>query len=189
ALANFQRSLALEPTGLAWGNVGATQYYRGRYSESAAAFEKALSLVPSDYVNWSNLGDALRLIPGSGAKATQAYEKGIALARSELATNPNDAAIHSSLALCLAKTGRAAEAHEHLRISLATEPGRPQLLFNAAVVANRAARPADAVGYLSRAVRAGFSTAVIRREPELANLRNRDDFDDVVKGLRRESSK
>jgi serine/threonine-protein kinase len=189
ALANFQRSLALEPTDLAWGNVGATQYYRGRYSESAAAFEKAVSLVPSDYANWSNLGDALRLIPGSGAKATQAYEKGIALARSELATNPNDAAIHSSLALCLAKTGRAAEAHEHLRISLALEPDRPQLLFNAAVVTNRAARPAEAVGYLSRAVRAGFSAAVIRGEPELANLRNRDDFDDVVKGHRRESSR
>ena len=189
ALANFQRSLALEPTDLAWGNVGATQYYRGRYPESAAAFEKALSLVPTAYGNWSNLGDALRLIPGSGAKATQAYEKGIALARSELATNPNDAGIHSTLALCLAKTGRAAEAHEHLRISLAAEPDRPQLLFNAAVVANRAARPAEAVGYLSRAVRAGFSVAVIRREPELANLKNRDDFDDVVNGHRRESSR
>jgi hypothetical protein len=56
-------------------------------------------------------------------------------------------------------------------------------------VANRAARTTEAVGYLSRAVRAGFSEAVIRSEPELVNLRNRDDLDGVAKDPRKVSSK
>jgi serine/threonine protein kinase/tetratricopeptide (TPR) repeat protein len=181
ALQVFQKSLALDPTDVAYSNIGTTQYYLRRYADSAAAFEKALALSPSHYVIWSNLGDALRLIPGRQAKAVEAYEKAIALARTELATNPNDSQVHSYLALCLAKTGRPAEAQVHLRDSLASAPAQPELLFNAAVVSNRAGRSDEGLDYLARAVRAGFNAAIIRNEPELANLRSRDDFDDVFK--------
>ena len=181
ALEAFQKSVSLEPTDLAWSNIGTVQYYLGRYSESAAAFEKALALLPTHFENWANRGDSLRLIPGREAEATQAYEKGIELARQELATNPDDLQIRSYLALCLAKTGKAAEARENLRRSLLKGPDLPELLFNAAVVTNRIGTPADAVAYLARAVRAGFNPAIIRNEPELANLRNRDDFEAVVR--------
>ncbi|MDQ5871759.1 MAG: protein kinase [Acidobacteriota bacterium] len=181
ALDVFQKSVALQPTDLAFSNIGTAQYYLGRYPDSAAAFEKAVALGPSHYMSWANLGDALRMIPGREAKASQAYEKGIALARAELATNPDDSQIHSYLALCLAKTGRAAEARNHLGKSLASGADSPELLFNAAVVANRAGRPDEAVGFLAGALRAGFNAAVIRNEPELANLRKRADFEKVVR--------
>ena len=181
ALAAFQKSLALDPTDLAWSNIGTVQYYLGRYPESAAAFEKALALVRTHYENWSNLGDALRLIPGRQKEAVAAYEKGIELARSELTTNPDDAQIRSYLALCLAKTGKAAEAREHLRRALQPGTDRPEILFNAAVVTNRVGKPADAVVYLRRAVKAGFNPVIIRNEPELSNLRNRDDFETVLR--------
>jgi serine/threonine-protein kinase len=189
ALEVFQKSLALEPTDLAYSNVGTVQYYLGRYPESAAAFEKSLALSPSHYQNWANLGDALRLIPGREDKAAEAYAKAIALTRGELATNPDDSLVHSYLALCLAKTGRAAEARDHLRKSLASGPDPPELLFNAAVVANRSARPADALVYLARAVRAGFNAAIIQNEPELANLKNRGDFDKMLKERPGETSR
>ncbi len=189
ALEVFQRSVALEPTDLAYSNIGTTQYYLGHYPESAAAFEKALALTPSHFLTWANLGDALRLIPGHEAKALEAYEKGIVLARAELATNPDDSQVHSYLALCLAKIGRPVEARDHVRKSLASGPDPPELLFNAAVVANRAARPAEAIGYLARAVRAGFNLAIIRNEPELANLRKRDDFESVLRERPKELSR
>ena len=189
ALEVFQKSLALEPTDLAYSNVGTVQYYLGRYPESAAAFEKSLALSPSHYQNWANLGDALRLIPGREDKAAEAYAKAIALTRGELATNPDDSLVQSYLALCLAKTGRAAEARDHLRKSLASGPDPPELLFNAAVVANRSARPADALDYLARAVRAGFNAAIIQNEPELANLKSRGDFDKILKERPGETSR
>ena len=46
---------------------------------------------------------------------------------------------------------------------------------------NRIGTPSDAVAYLRRAVKAGFNPAIIRNEPELANLRNRDDFETVLR--------
>jgi tetratricopeptide (TPR) repeat protein len=189
ALEVFQMSLALEPTDLAYSNIGTVQYYLGRYPESAAAFEKSLALSPSHYQNWANLGDALRLIPGREDKAAEAYAKAIALTRGELATNPDDSLVHSYLALCLAKTGRATEARDHLRKSLASGPDPPELLFNAAVVANRSARPVDSLDYLTRAVRAGFNAAVIENEPELANLKNRGDFDKILRERPGETSR
>jgi serine/threonine-protein kinase len=183
ALDVFQKSVKLEPTDLAYSNIGTAQYYLGRYPESAAAFEKAVALLPSHYQNWANLGDALRLTPGREKAAADAYARSIALARAELATNPNDGLVHSYLALCLAKIGRAAEARDHLNKSLRAGSPGPELLFNAAVVVNRLKEPAEALEYLSRARRAGFNPAIIRNEPELANLRSRADFGDVVKEL------
>ncbi|HZI65285.1 MAG TPA: protein kinase [Thermoanaerobaculia bacterium] len=181
ALEVFQKSVGLQPTDLAYSNIGTAQYYLGRFPESAAAFEKAVALSPSHYMGWTNLGDALRMIPGREAKASQAYEKGIALARAELATNPDDHQVHSQLALGLAKTGRASEARKHLGKALASGENSPEILFNAAVVANRAGRPDEAVGFLAGALRAGLNAAVIRNEPELANLRKRADFEKVVR--------
>jgi len=180
ALEAFRKSVALEPTRLAYSNIGTLEYYLGRYVDSAAAFERAIALSPSHYVTWANLGDALRLIPGREIQAAEAYRKAIVLARAALATNPDDAQVHSYLALSLAKTGRAAEARDHVRKALALGPDRPELLFNAAIVANRAGESAEALDHLARAVRAGFHATIIRNEPELANLRKRDDFDDVV---------
>ena len=181
ALEAFEKSVALEPTDLAWSNIGTVQYYLGRYGESAAAFEKALALLPSHFENWANLGDALRQIPGRETRAVSAYEKGIELARAELVTNPDDAQVRSYLALGLAKTGKLSEAREQLRRALPPGPDRPELLFNAAIVANRGGAPAEAVAYLGRALKAGFNPAIIRSEPELANLKNRDDFEVVLR--------
>jgi tetratricopeptide (TPR) repeat protein len=181
ALAAFQKSLSLDPTDLAWSNIGTVQYYLGRYPESVAAFQKALALVPTHYENWSNLGDALRPIPGRQKDAAAAWERGVELTRSELTTNPEDAQIRSYLALCLAKTGKVGEARDHLRRALQAGTDRPEILFNAAVVTNRVGTPSDAVAYLGRAIKAGFNPAIIRNEPELANLRNRDDFETVLR--------
>jgi serine/threonine-protein kinase len=181
ALEAFEKSVDLEPTDLAWSNIGTVQYYLGRYGDSAAAFENALALLPTHFENWANLGDALRLIPGREAKAVQAYERGIELARTELATDPDHVLARSYLAMCLAKTGKTADAREQLRRALPPGPDRPELLFNAAIVANRGGTPAEAVAYLARALRAGFNPTIIRNEPELANLRNRDDFETVLR--------
>ena len=188
ALPVFEKSLALEPTDIAYSNIGTAEYYLGRYPDSAAAFEKAVGLLPTHYQNWANLGDALRLT-GRTSAAAEAYGKGIALARAELATNPEDSLVHSYLALCYAKTGRPPEARGHLNESLRTEPVGPELLFNAAIVTNRLRKPDEALDYLSRARRAGFNPAIIRNEPELANLRSRAEFGDVLKGAPKESVK
>ncbi|MEP6769101.1 MAG: protein kinase [Acidobacteriota bacterium] len=181
ALVAFEQSIALEPTDLGYSNVGTVKYYLGRYSESAAAFERALEILPSHYELWANIGDTYAQLPAKRSRASSAYIKGITLARQELATNPDDPQVHSYLGLCLSKIGHRAEAEEHTARALATQPQNPEFLFNAAVVANRADKPSEAVERLAAAIRAGFPRIVIRHDPEFEKLRQRVDFENAVR--------
>ena len=83
AAAALQRSLEIKPTALAFSNLG-TIVFLGRVPESVSAFEKATVLAPSQYVNWGNLADAYRWLPGQHQKAREAYGKAIKLVRAEI---------------------------------------------------------------------------------------------------------
>ncbi|HEX5758261.1 MAG TPA: protein kinase [Thermoanaerobaculia bacterium] len=186
ALAAFKRSLQLAPTALAFSNLGTAEFALGHTEEAAAAFEKAVALTPAHYSVWANLGDAYRWTPALRAKAPAAYARAIELARGELRVNPQDGRVHSVLALCLAKTGQAAEAERHSREALALAPDSPELLFNAAILATLAGRRAEALAYLARAAEGGYSRALIAGEPELAGLRGEPAFQTIVRGYNRE---
>ena len=188
ALAEFQKSVALAPNDLAWSNIGTAQYYLGRYTEAAAAYEKSVRLLPDHYENWGNLGDAYRQLPGQESKAAGACERSTALARKELATNPRDATARSSLALCLAKTGKTEEAEAEARRSLEASPAEPDILYKAAIVSNRAGKTTEALDRLRKALQAGYTAEIARREPELANLRSIPAFQDIVQSERRRGS-
>ena len=188
ALAEFQKSVALAPNDLAWSNLGTAQYYLGRYAEAAAAYEKSVRLLPDHYENWGNLGDAYRQLPGQESKAAEACERSAALARKELATNPRDATARSTLALCLAKTGKTEEAEAEARRSLEAAPAEPEILYNAAIVSNRAGKTTEALDRLRKALQAGYTAEIARREPELANLRGVPAFQEIVRSERRKGS-
>ncbi len=180
ALQAFRKSVALAPTDLAWSNIGTLEFYQGHYAAAAEADEKALALQPNHYENWANLGDARRLLPGQEPQAVQAYERSIALSRKELETNSDDAHVHSYLAFALAKTGKIAEAREHVARSLKIESRNPEILYNAAIVANRAGQRTEALSDLHRAVEAGYNPELIRRDPELADLRGEKEFQQAL---------
>jgi tetratricopeptide (TPR) repeat protein len=188
AVAEFQKSVALAPNDLAWSNLGTAQYYLGRYADAAAAYEKAIGLLPDHYENWGNLGDAYRQLPGRESKAAGACEKSVALARMELGTNPRDATARSYLALCLAKTGKTEEAEAEAHRSLEAAPTGPEILYNAAIVSNRAGKTSEALDLLRKALQAGYTAEIARREPELANLRGVPAFQEIVQSERRRGS-
>ncbi len=183
ALEVFRKSVALAPTDLAWSNIGTLEYYEGHFTAAADAYEKALALQPDHYETWANLGDA-RLFQGQKRPAAQAYERSATLSRKELETNPEDGHVHSYLALALAKLGKIAEAREHGTRSLQIAPGNPEFLYNAAVVAKRAGRRAEALEDLRTAIRAGYSAELIRKDPEFAELRTDRDFQRAVETAR-----
>ena len=188
AVVEFQKSVGLAPNDLAWSNLGTAQYYLGRYADAATSYENSVRLLPDHYENWGNLGDAYRQIPGREAHAAEACEKSVALARTELATNPRDATARSYLALCLAKTGKTTEAETEARRSLEAESAAPEILYNAAIVSNRAGKSAEALDRLRKALQAGYTAEIARREPELANLRGVPAFQEIVQSERRKGS-
>ncbi len=183
ALQVFRKSVALAPTDLAWSNIGTLEYYQWHFTAAAEAYEKALALQPDHYETWANLGDA-RLFQGQDRRAAEAYERSATLSRKELETNPEEGHVHSYLALALAKLGKIAEAREHGSRALQIAPGNPEFLYNAAVVAKRAGRRAEAIEDLRTAVRAGYSGELIRKDPEFAELRADRDFQRAVETAR-----
>ncbi|HJQ39003.1 MAG TPA: protein kinase, partial [Thermoanaerobaculia bacterium] len=80
ALVALQKSIALKPTSPAYTNLGNLQFSLGRYDDAQQSFERAAELAPSDFVAWSNLGDARRWSTSSRDRAQDAYERAIAAA-------------------------------------------------------------------------------------------------------------
>jgi len=180
ALAAYRQSARIAPSDGAYANLGTFQFFLGHYREAAEAFEQATRLTPSKALYWSNLGDAYRWAPGLREKSKGAYEKAIALAREQLSTDPRDTVALSTLGLCLAKTGQAAEGLAPIEKALSIEPGNPELFYDAAVVANLLGQTDDAIAWIRRAVEGGLAAAQIRREPEFDNLRRVPGFEEKL---------
>ena len=168
---SFQRSLTLAPTDTAYANLGTVEFYLGKYTKAAAAFEQAVRLTPGHYQLWANLGDAFRWAPGMRPRAEATYSRAIELCRQEIAINPRQSLAHSTIALCLAKSGKRREAAEHAEKSLELDGGSPEILYNAGIVANLEGNFDQAVDRLRRAVQAGYPKVYVERDPEIANLR------------------
>ena len=181
ALEAYRKALALSPDNpTAVSNLGVTQLWMGRSGEAVASLELAARLTPNDYMVRANLGDAYRAVPGEEAKAIESYTRSIALAREQLGLNSRDAKAHSYAATGLAKTKRAAEAAEEMRQALALDPKEPAILVDAAVVAALAGRTTEAVGWLRRAVAAGYCRTTIARQPEFEGFRNDPAFQAII---------
>ncbi|HET9793244.1 MAG TPA: protein kinase [Thermoanaerobaculia bacterium] len=172
ARASFQKSLSLSPTDTAWANLGTAEFFLGDFPRAAAAFDQAVRVNPRNYQLWSNLGDARRWSPGLRPSAAEAYARAVELARKELAVNPRQAIVHSTLALCFAKTGKLPEAVGEAAESIRLEPDNPEILYNAGIVSNLAGRSQEAVDRLRRAIAAGYPLGFVEHEPEIANLRS-----------------
>jgi serine/threonine protein kinase/Flp pilus assembly protein TadD len=178
ALAASRKSIAIKPTAPGWTNLGTLQFSLGKYAEARQSYERAAALAPSEPVTWMNLGDAHRAMKSEGAN--DAYARAIAAAREALAVNPNDARMLARVALCLAKSDRAAEAQSEIRKALELDPTNAQILYNAAVIATLRGNHDSAVSWLERAVASGYPAAEAQRDPELAPLRDLPPFRSAV---------
>jgi tetratricopeptide (TPR) repeat protein len=63
-------------------------FYQNKYLQSITAFEKAVELLPNNYMFWGNLGDAYWLV--SNDKYQTAYNEAATLAKRTLDLNSKD---------------------------------------------------------------------------------------------------
>jgi tetratricopeptide (TPR) repeat protein len=179
ALAASKKSIEIRPTAHGWSNLGTLQYTLGRYDEARHSYEQATQLAPSDPVMWMNLGDARRA--SKLPDANDAYARSIAASREALALNPNDARMHARVAMCLAKSGNAADAQTEIRRALEIDPTNPQILYNAAVISVLRGNNDGAISWLERAIANGYPAAEASQDPELAALKELPSFKSAVK--------
>jgi serine/threonine-protein kinase len=135
------------------------------------AFERAVELQPGNPLQWGNLGDAYRFVPGNGNKAADAYGRAIQLLREQLTKDPSAAISRSRLALYLAKSGDAATALAELAKVLTPEVSEVNTLYRATVTYELAGRRDEALAVLERALQRGYGIIEVRADPELEKLR------------------
>jgi serine/threonine-protein kinase len=172
ALRVFLASIAKEPTAQGYSNVGTANYFLRHYSDAANAFERATQLAPTNYLYWSNLGDAYRWTAGGTVQSNVCYDRAIQLADGELKMNPTSTAVRARLAVCLARRGSSKRADDEIRAALAIDPTNPTYMYKAAMIANIEGRPEDALRLLGTALSHGYSRAEVEHEPEFDMLRH-----------------
>ena len=181
ALEAFRKALALKPdNAVVASNLGVTQLWMGLYEEAIVSLELAARYSPKECRIRANLGDAYRAVLGKEDKAAEAYASAIAAAREQFRLNPRDAPAHSYAATSLAKTNHAAEAREEIRQALELDPKNPDILVDAGVVAALEGRSAEAIGFVRKAVEAGYCRSIIARQPEFEFLRKDPAFQAIV---------
>lgn len=181
AVQAYQRAIALGPTASGWSNLGTSQYALGRYDEAAHSFEEAIRLAPDNYLLWANAGDAFRWSKAPASRARQAYQQAIALGRKDLGINPTDALVRAVIGSSLAKIGRIPEAKKEVDAALRANPTDGNVLYHAAVTARLRGDDDAALLWVRRAIDAGYVPRDAAADPELAVLRNRKEFQDLLR--------
>jgi serine/threonine protein kinase/tetratricopeptide (TPR) repeat protein len=180
AIKPLEQSLAVRPAANTYSNLGTAYYYMHRFHESALAYEKAVQSNDKDYLMWGNLGEAYYL-DGERPKALAAFEKGIAIAKDGLAVNNRDPELLDALARYSAMVGDRANALAYLARLLQQSKSDKDVLFSAAVTYNHVGDKGLALEWLGKALRAGYSPEMVRRQPDLDNLHGDPRFEDLLK--------
>ena len=181
ATVEFEKSLAIRPTALAYSNLGTVRFFDGKYEEAVRQFEQATQLQPSNPINWGNLGDALWQLPGKRDRAREAFAKADVLVSEQLNLDPISS-LRKFRAVYLIKLGRNAEALAEIRRAIERQPKDAEVQFFAARVYASADMQTQAIQALKNAVEFGYSAGEIEREPDFARLRQDRTFQQLVAG-------
>jgi serine/threonine-protein kinase len=172
AASALQKALEIQPNASAYSNLGTLVFYQGRYAEAVGHFKKTIDLGSNSYMHWGNYADACRWSPQHKQLADEAYQRAIQLARTHIASNPNDDGARSSLALYLAKSGKADESKSEIAKLAAAAKQQPETYFEMAVASEILGNRQGAMAFLGKAVAGGYTKREIEHDPELVSLRS-----------------
>jgi serine/threonine protein kinase/tetratricopeptide (TPR) repeat protein len=161
-------------------NLGTAYYYLRRYADSVKENEQAVKISPKDYVLVGNLADAYRW-SGRKKEATETYKTAIDLVSRQLEINPRDTDALGSLALYYAKNGDLLRAEDCIRRGRLIDPAKSDLIFYQSTVRMIAKQGPQAMESLRLALEKGYSSELVRVDPEFSGLRSNPDFEKLLK--------
>jgi len=165
----LKKSIAINPTFVAYGNLGFLYLNEHRFDESIAASQKALQLNPQSYDVWSNLTAAYEWLRDDD-QANAARKKTIDLLEGSVSLNPQNALAQATLAAMLAKSGLREQSLEHVRISLALSPDNQYVLSQVADAYELLGDRQNAIKYLSQALANGMTREQLSGDPEIQGV-------------------
>ena len=173
AAAMTQEALKIRSDSSLYSTLGLIFFAQGLYRKSATAYEQALGRdgAAHTYINWANLADAYRQIPGQEQDARQHYLRAIQLVDQEIERDSANINLRSRRALFLAKHGDRERAQAEIMRTLPLLEGEAWALFRLAVAAELIGDRSMAFHILKLALTAGFALAEVESDPELRALR------------------
>lgn len=174
ALQVLQQGLQVRHSAKLYGNLGNALFLRGDYVGAASAFEHAVSPTrgaPGDYLNWANLADALRWIPGRSEQTRKAYEKAMRLAAPRLERAPDDVTLVSRMGLYAARVNAKSDAEPLIEKAQRMAPQNADVHFRAGLAHELLGNRAQALAAIGKARTLGYPEEFIEAEPDLVHLR------------------
>jgi Flp pilus assembly protein TadD len=114
ARGQFEKSIAIKPSFLAYLGLAYLSYYVERPYDAIVQFKTAIPFEPNNHLGWGGLGDAYAQIPGGRGDAEAAFDKAIVSCQRRLTLAPTDNETLAYLASYQAKRGQKAKALETL---------------------------------------------------------------------------
>ncbi|MEM7351750.1 MAG: tetratricopeptide repeat protein, partial [Acidobacteriota bacterium] len=174
AAAMLQVALKVRPDASLFSNLGTVFFSRGLYSQAAAAFQDALAMdgAANRFIFWLNLADAERQLPERAASAERGYRRAIQMLDDLIDARPTDVRLRSRRALALSRVGDLDTALDDIHfVRQEGTGGDLYSLFRLVVAEELGGEREGALATLAEALRAGFSIAEVRYEPDLVDLR------------------
>jgi len=165
----FNKSIELNPSYAAYANLGFLYFQQRRYAESAAMTEKALQINDKDFRVWANLGLAYRWLKADD-KASAALQQELKLLEAISKVQPGDPYIQSELGNLYALTKQRDKTIPRLEAALALAPDDPRILADVGMAYEYLGDRRQALRYIEKAIRKGFSLEDLKRVPGMQDL-------------------
>ena len=171
----LKRSIELRPSYGAYANLGSLYDSQRRYSEGAAATEKALQLNDKDYIVWANLAAAYEGLKNE-PKLAAAQDRELPLLEAAAQANPRDAYVQCRLALLYASKKLRDKALNRAQSALALSPDDPDVLETVGEAYEKLGDRPHAIQYITKGLQKGYSLATLKNEPGLEGLLSDPNF-------------
>jgi serine/threonine-protein kinase len=165
----LKKSLDLSPSYAGYANLGSMYLTEKRYSEAAAATEKAVQINGSDFRVWGNLASAYDWLQQTD-KASTARESEIKLAEEAAKSRPRDAQVQSALAILYARKKLRQKAQVRIQAALALDPGDARVLVDVGQAFEMLGDRRIALEYVEKALQKGFPLEDLKSDWDLQDL-------------------
>jgi adenylate cyclase len=181
----YRESIARYPDPRAYSNAGTFYFYAGEFAQAEEMYRQAVALTPADFRFHAFLGESIELQNDpSRTDARDHFEEAIRLAYDQLTINPEDHETRSAVANYLAQAGRRTEALNELRrLTTLVQPGMI-ISRNIAMTYLYLEEYEEAVRFFSEAVASGLPVVQLQRDPRLAVLAERIEFQALLSANR-----
>jgi len=162
----LKHSIAINASFPAYANLGALYDRQGKYLQAAEVTQKALEMNGENYIVWGNLRNDYEWLK-QPEKAAEARRRQIPLLERTIQQKPRDADAFAQLANLWGEEHNREKALANLRTALALAPNDAGVLDLAADVYENLGDRQQAISYVEKAMRAGYTKDALRNDPEL----------------------